>query len=106
MRRRATSRDKLVSSFAAVFPTDGPLEAKRYFVLILLDEPKGTPDTFGFATGGWTAAPAAGRVIDRIAPFLGVKRAPPTPAELAQAKGAAAPREPWRRRDEPAACPR
>jgi cell division protein FtsI (penicillin-binding protein 3) len=67
-------RNKLVSSFAAVFPTDGPLEADRYFVLIMLDEPKPTADTFGFATGGWTAAPAAGRVIERIAPFLGVRR--------------------------------
>lgn len=67
-------RDKLVSSFAAVFPTDGPLEADRYFVLILYDEPNGTPETFGFRTGGWNAAPTAGRVIDRVAPFLGVKR--------------------------------
>ncbi|WP_304168746.1 penicillin-binding protein 2 [Phenylobacterium aquaticum] len=67
-------RDKLVASFAAVFPADGPLEADRYFVLILMDEPNGTPETFGFRTGGWTAAPAAGRVIDRIAPFLGVSR--------------------------------
>ncbi|HQN50172.1 MAG TPA: penicillin-binding protein 2, partial [Phenylobacterium sp.] len=67
-------RDKLVSSFAAVFPTDGPLEADRYFVLILYDEPNGTKETFGFRTGGWNAAPTAGRVIDRIAPFLGVKR--------------------------------
>ncbi|WP_421930926.1 peptidoglycan D,D-transpeptidase FtsI family protein [Phenylobacterium sp.] len=70
------STNVLVSSFAAVFPTDGPLEADRYFVLILMDEPKGTPETFGFATGGWTAAPAAGRVIDRVAPFLGVARRP------------------------------
>ena len=29
---------------------------------------------FGFSTGGWVATPAAGRVIDRIAPFLGVQR--------------------------------
>nr|WP_215906583.1 penicillin-binding protein 2 [Phenylobacterium glaciei] len=70
------SNNVLVSSFAAVFPTDGPLEADRYFVLILMDEPKGTPETFGFATGGWTAAPPVGRVIDRIAPFLGVARRP------------------------------
>ena len=28
----------------------------------------------GIVTGGWVAAPAAGRVIERIAPFLGVKR--------------------------------
>lgn len=69
-------RDKLVASFAAVFPTDGPMEADRYFVLILMDEPKGTPETFGFATGGWTAAPATGRIIDRIAPFLNVARRP------------------------------
>ncbi|MBP9755734.1 MAG: penicillin-binding protein 2, partial [Phenylobacterium sp.] len=70
------SDNVLVSSFAAVFPADGPLEADRYFVLILMDEPKGTPETYGFATGGWTAAPPAGRVIDRIAPFLGVARRP------------------------------
>ncbi|WP_333587510.1 peptidoglycan D,D-transpeptidase FtsI family protein [Phenylobacterium sp.] len=63
-----------VSSFAAVFPSDGPLENDRYFVLILLDEPKGTAETFGYSTGGWVAAPATGRVISRIAPFLGVKR--------------------------------
>ena len=67
-------RNKLVSSFAAVFPTDGPLDADRYFVLIMLDTPHATKDTFGFATGGWTAAPAAGRVIERIAPLLGVQR--------------------------------
>jgi cell division protein FtsI (penicillin-binding protein 3) len=64
----------LVSSFAAVFPTDGPPEADRYFVLVLMDEPKGNAESFGFATGGWAAAPAAGRVINRIAPFLGVAR--------------------------------
>ncbi len=69
-------RTTLVSSFAAVFPTDGPLESDRYFVLILMDEPQGTPETFGLKTGGWVAAPAAGRVIDRIAPFLKVERRP------------------------------
>jgi cell division protein FtsI (penicillin-binding protein 3) len=39
-------------------------------------EPKPTPDTYGFSTGGWTAAPAAGRVIERIAPVLKVKPSP------------------------------
>ena len=72
-------RDKLVSSFAAVFPTDGRLSDPRYLVLIIMDEPKGTKETWGFATGGWNAAPAAGRVIDRIAPFLGVGRTRATP---------------------------
>ncbi|NEX92553.1 penicillin-binding protein 2 [Caulobacter sp. 17J65-9] len=67
-------RSRLVSSFAAFFPTDGALEDDRYFVLILLDEPKGNAETYGLRTGGWTAAPVAGRVIDRIAPLLGVDR--------------------------------
>lgn len=71
---RGYNHQRQVSSFAATFPTDGPVEADRYFVLILLDEPKGNASSFGFSTGGWVAAPAAGRVIERIAPFLGVKR--------------------------------
>ncbi|CAN5440935.1 penicillin-binding protein 2 [soil metagenome] len=68
------NHQRQVSSFAAVFPTEGAIEGDRYFVLVLLDEPKGNAKTFGFSTGGWVAAPAAGRVIDRIAPFLGVRR--------------------------------
>jgi len=75
-----------VASFAAVFPTAGALSDKRYLVYILLDEPKPAPGTFGFATAGFTAAPTAGAVINRIAPFLGVKRAPtPVAAPAASA---------------------
>jgi cell division protein FtsI (penicillin-binding protein 3) len=69
-------KTKNFSSFAAIFPTDGPFTEDRYLVLIMLDEPKATPDTYGFSTGGWTAAPAAGRVIERIAPYLHVKPSP------------------------------
>lgn len=74
---RGYSGYKQVGSFAAVFPTDGPVGSDRYFVLVLMDEPKG-----GVRTGGWVAAPAVGRTIDRIAPFLGVQRRLPlaTPA--------------------------
>lgn len=84
---RAYNHQRQVSSFAAVFPTSGPAEAKRYFVLILLDEPHGTARSAGYATGGWVAAPAAGRVIERIAPFLGVERQPEL-AEIAPAGAA------------------
>ena len=73
---RGYSTKRQVSSFAAVFPTAGPVEQDRYFVLILMDEPHGNAKTYGYSTGGWVAAPAAGRVIDRIAPFLGVQRKP------------------------------
>ncbi len=71
---RGYSHSKQVSSFAAVFPTTGGADTKRYFVLILLDEPHASARSAGYSTGGWVAAPAAGRVIERIAPFLGVHR--------------------------------
>ena len=64
-------RDSMITNFVGVFPIDRP----RYAVLTLMDEPKGTEETFGFATAGWTAAPVAGTVIGRIAPFLGIPAA-------------------------------
>jgi cell division protein FtsI (penicillin-binding protein 3) len=81
---RGYSTTKQVSSFAAVFPSDGPIDQPRYFVLILMDEPHGSAESYGFTTGGWVGAPAAGRVIDRIAPFLGVPRRPDQPLAVAQ----------------------
>jgi cell division protein FtsI (penicillin-binding protein 3) len=74
-----------LASFAAVFPTDGPLEADRYYVLIMMDEPHATAETGGFTTGGVISAPIAGRVIARIAPMLGVQR-----VNVPAAKGPAA----------------
>ncbi|HUO21890.1 MAG TPA: penicillin-binding protein 2 [Caulobacteraceae bacterium] len=71
-----------ISSFVAVFPATGPLNADRYMVQITLDSPQVTPDSMGFITGGWNAAPTAGAVIDRIAPFVGVKRAAPSLADV------------------------
>lgn len=58
--------DKNITSFAALFPAERP----EYVVLIVLDEPK--DDTAGGVTAAWNAAPVAGRVIERIAPHLGV----------------------------------
>jgi cell division protein FtsI (penicillin-binding protein 3) len=73
-RRYSTTRQ--VSSFAAVFPTDGALSEPRYLVLVLMDEPQRA--TGVDPTGGIVAAPAAGHIIERIAPFLGVKTRPET----------------------------
>lgn len=58
-----------VGSFAAVFPADGPLNAPRYAVFVLIDEP-----AKGSSLGGAVAAPPVGRIVDRIAPILGVER--------------------------------
>lgn len=62
------ARRSLVSSFAGAFPMDNP----RYVIVAMLDEPKGTKDTYGFATAGWTAAPIVSRTVSRIGPLLGV----------------------------------
>ena len=59
-----------VQAFTSVFPMNAP----RYAVYMMLDEAKGNKSTYGYATAGWVAAPAAGRVINRIAPVLGVRR--------------------------------
>ena len=61
-------RGGIMSSFVAAFPIDQP----RYVVLVTLDEPKGDAATYGFAHGGWTAAPTVGRIIGRIGPLLGL----------------------------------
>ena len=68
----------LRTSFYGVFPVHDP----RYVVFILLDQPHGTKETAGFALAGWTAAPTVGRVIQRIAPLLGVPNIP-EPTKLA-----------------------
>ena len=63
------SKDNRLSSFIGAFPMDNP----RYAILIMLDEPKALPETYGFATAGWNAVPTAGKIIERIAPILGIK---------------------------------
>ena len=60
---------RLLSSFVAAFPMHRP----RYVVLALLDRPRGTSETHGYATGGWVAAPVVGRTVARIGPLLGIE---------------------------------
>ena len=62
------STENRLTSFIGAFPMEKP----EYLVLVMLDEPKATPDTHGFATAGWNAVPTAGRIIERIAPMLGI----------------------------------
>ncbi|MFL6740259.1 MAG: peptidoglycan D,D-transpeptidase FtsI family protein, partial [Sphingomicrobium sp.] len=57
-----------ITSFAGVFPMDEP----RYVIVVMLDEPKATPETYGFTTAGWNVAPVVSRTVSRIAPMLGV----------------------------------
>ncbi|KLN60499.1 penicillin-binding protein [Kiloniella spongiae] len=64
-------KNSRVSSFVAAFPMNNP----RYVVYVMVDEPKGTKKTYGFATGGWVAAPVVKRVVERMAPLMGIEPA-------------------------------
>jgi cell division protein FtsI (penicillin-binding protein 3) len=59
----------LISSFAGVFPVNDP----RYFIMISIDEPHGDKQSFGYATGGWVAAPGVSRSVERMASLLGIQ---------------------------------
>jgi cell division protein FtsI (penicillin-binding protein 3) len=63
------ARDQRMTSFLAAFPMDAP----QYVLLVMLDEPKPVPETNGAATAGVNATPAAGRIVQRVAPLLGVQ---------------------------------
>ncbi len=63
------AKKRVLTAFTGILPADNP----RYQVLIMLDEPQPTKDTYGFITSGWNAVPTAADVIKRIAPLLDVE---------------------------------
>ncbi|MEE2968953.1 MAG: penicillin-binding protein 2 [Pseudomonadota bacterium] len=65
---RRYSRKALLSSFVGAFP----IQAPRYVVFAMLDEPRGTRRTRGYATGGMVAAPIVSNIVSRIGPALGI----------------------------------
>ena len=54
--------------FIGAFPMTNP----KYAVYVVLDDPKATPKTYGYATAGWNANPTAAKIIRRIGPMLGI----------------------------------
>jgi cell division protein FtsI (penicillin-binding protein 3) len=65
---RGYAKTEKISSFVGSFPMTNP----RYTVLVAVDEPKGNKSTFNYATGGWVAAPAVGRIVSRMGPVVGI----------------------------------
>ncbi|MBO4700864.1 MAG: penicillin-binding protein 2 [Alphaproteobacteria bacterium] len=62
----AIDKFKNLTAFVGIFPVAAP----QYIILIVLDEPKGTEDTYGLRTAAWNAVPTAGKILDSILPLL------------------------------------
>ncbi|ALK08197.1 peptidoglycan D,D-transpeptidase FtsI family protein [Blastochloris viridis] len=77
------AKNKVMAAFMAILPADAP----KYLVLVMLDEPQGLPETHGFATSGWNAAPTTGKIIARVAPMLGLEKREDLPPAEALLKG-------------------
>lgn len=62
------AKKALFSSFVGAFPMSDP----KFMVLVSLDEPKGLPETGGYATGGMVAAPSVKVIIEDIVSLYGI----------------------------------
>ncbi|MEK9672821.1 MAG: penicillin-binding protein 2 [Rhodospirillaceae bacterium] len=78
-----------IASFIGAFPIHAP----KYVIAVMVDEPKGNKKSFGYATGGWVAAPSVGRIVQRLAGVMGIGPEPGMP-RLAAEEDLAAYRDP------------
>ncbi len=60
------NRKRNLTAFAGIFPASAP----QYTILVILDEPKGTKESFGLRTAAWNAVPTTGKILDSILPLL------------------------------------
>jgi cell division protein FtsI (penicillin-binding protein 3) len=61
-------RGRNVTSFVGAFPMNAP----RYALYVMLDEPHARAETGGHATAGLIAAPVFRRIVERVGPMLGM----------------------------------
>ncbi|MEL7402835.1 MAG: penicillin-binding protein 2, partial [Pseudomonadota bacterium] len=62
-------KDKVISTFASVFPAADP----QYVLVVTLDEPVETSGSEPRRTAGWTAVPVSSEITRRVAPLLGLR---------------------------------
>lgn len=62
-------KGSLRTTFVGVFPMNAP----KYIVMVVLEDPKRIKETWNFNTAGWNAKPIGLEIIAQIAPHLGVK---------------------------------
>jgi cell division protein FtsI (penicillin-binding protein 3) len=70
--------DKVISTFATVFPANDP----QYVLIVTLDEPSENSGDEPRRTAGWTAVPVAAEMIRRTAPLLGLRPQVDTPQQV------------------------
>ncbi|MEL6641478.1 MAG: penicillin-binding protein 2 [Pseudomonadota bacterium] len=68
---RGYHEDKVIATFASVFPAHEP----RYALVVTLDEPVETSGEKPRRSAGWTSVPVSAEMIRRVAPLLGLRPA-------------------------------
>ena len=68
------NEDARRATFLGAFPINDP----KYTLLVMVEnpDPEAQEYTYGYATGGWVAAPAFRRIVERAAPMLGLEPQP------------------------------
>ncbi len=61
-------KNRLFTTFMAVSPMDKP----KYLFVTIMDEPQAVPESYGYATAAWNSGVVTGKVIERVAPILGL----------------------------------
>jgi cell division protein FtsI (penicillin-binding protein 3) len=88
------SETRRIAAFVGAFP----MQAPRYAIYLMVDEPKPNARSQGYATAGWVAAPAVGQAVRQVAPLLGLvpetERLPEIQASLGMSLTPARPARP------------
>lgn len=60
---------KSISTFVSGFPESDP----QYTLIVVMDDPKASKETYGYTTAGWNAVPITRNIITAVAPQLNVR---------------------------------
>lgn len=59
-------KNRNVTAFVGIFPADAP----QYVIMVVLDEPHATKESWGWKTAAWNAVPTTGKILESILPLL------------------------------------